>query len=72
MGKSCKLQYNVLKSGNNLDRFLLRYEDSKDSWNFLKLNGTVNSKINGIPKVVYLPISKLHSISAVANLLGRK
>ena len=31
---------------------------------------TINSKINGIPKVVYLPISKLHSILAVANLLA--
>ena len=28
------------------------------------------SKINGTPKSVYLPISKLHSILAVANLLA--
>ena len=31
---------------------------------------TVNSKINGIPKSVYLPISKQHSILVVANLLA--
>ena len=31
---------------------------------------TVNSKINGTSEGVYLPISKLHSISAVANLLA--
>ena len=31
---------------------------------------TINSKINGTPKGVYLPISKLHSILAVANLLA--
>ena len=29
---------------------------------------TINSKINGTPKGVYLPISKLHSILALANL----
>ena len=32
--------------------------------------GTIASKINGTPKGVYLPISKLHSILAVANLLA--
>ena len=31
---------------------------------------TISSKINGIPKGVYLPILKLHSILAVANLLA--
>ena len=31
---------------------------------------TFASKINGTPKGVYLPISKLHSILAVANLLA--
>ena len=31
---------------------------------------TVNSKINGTPKGVYLLISKLQSILAVANLLA--
>ena len=31
---------------------------------------TVNSKINGTPKAVHLPIPKLHSISVVANLLA--
>ena len=37
----------------------------------LKLSsGTINSKINGTPKGVYMPISKLHSILAVANLLA--
>ena len=30
----------------------------------------VASKINGTPKGVYLPISKLHSILTVANLLA--
>ena len=28
------------------------------------------SKINGTPKGVYLPVSKLHSILATANLLA--
>ena len=32
--------------------------------------GTIASKINNTPKGVYLPISKLHSILAVANLLA--
>ena len=32
--------------------------------------GAIASKINGTPKGVYLPISKLHSILAVANLLA--
>ena len=31
---------------------------------------TITSKINGTPKGVYLPISKLRSILAVANLLA--
>ena len=31
---------------------------------------TIASKINGTPKGAYLPISKLHSILAVANLLA--
>ena len=31
---------------------------------------TINSKINGTPKGVYLPLSKLHSILAVTNLLA--
>ena len=31
---------------------------------------TINSKINGTAKGVYLPISKLHSILAVSNLLA--
>ena len=31
---------------------------------------TIASKINGTPKGVNLPISKLHSILAVANLLA--
>ena len=37
---------------------------------FLVSAGTLASKINGTPKGVYLPISKLHSILAVANLLA--
>ena len=32
--------------------------------------GTIVSKINGTPKGGYLPISKLHSILAAANLLS--
>ena len=32
--------------------------------------GTIASKINVTPKGVYLPISKLHSILAVANSLA--
>ena len=32
--------------------------------------GTIDSKINGTPKGVYLPISKLHSIFDEANLLA--
>ena len=31
---------------------------------------TINSKINGTPKVAYLPTSKLHPIVVVANLLA--
>ena len=31
---------------------------------------TINSKINGTPKGVHLPISKLHSILAVAILFA--
>ena len=34
------------------------------------LNCTIASKINVTPKGVHLPISKLHSILAVANLLA--
>ena len=30
----------------------------------------INSKINGTPKSVYLPFSKLNSILALANLLA--
>ena len=32
--------------------------------------GTINNIINGTPKGVYLPISKLHSVLVVANLLA--
>ena len=38
--------------------------------NVIVLKSTINSKINGTPKGVYLPISKLHSILAIANLLA--
>ena len=31
---------------------------------------TINSKINGTPKAVYLPTSKFHSVLAVANLFA--
>ena len=50
---------------------------TSNSWSFflfqqkLKLSlCTINSKIYGTPKGVYLPISKLHSILAVVNLLA--
>ena len=36
----------------------------------VKSRGTLTSKINATPKGVYLPLSKLHSILAVANLLA--
>ena len=36
----------------------------------MTLNCTIASKINVTPDGVYLPISKLHSILAVANLLA--
>ena len=36
----------------------------------LSSEGTIASKINFTPKGDYLPISKLHSIIAVANLLA--
>ena len=44
----------------------------KDSCIHILLNSqcTIAYKINGTPKVVYLAISKLHSILAVANLLA--
>ena len=35
-----------------------------------KIVCTITSKISGTPKGVYLPITKLHSILAVANLLA--
>ena len=35
-----------------------------------KYSCTINSKINGTPKGVYLPISKIHSILTVDNLLA--
>ena len=38
-------------------------------WQLMKEHCTINSKINGTPKGVYLPIYKLHSILTVANLL---
>ena len=34
------------------------------------IHSTITSKINVTPKCVYLPISKLHSISSAANLLA--
>ena len=33
-------------------------------------HSTINSKINGTPKGVYLPISKQHSILVIENLLA--
>ena len=43
---------------------------SKVQYNTFCHTGTVNNKINGTTKDVYLPISKIHSILAVANLLA--
>ena len=37
---------------------------------YFAFNGTIASKINGTPKGVYSPISKLHSNIAVSNLLA--
>ena len=34
---------------------------------YFAADGTFNSKINGTPKDAYLPISKLHSILAIAT-----
>ena len=39
-------------------------------WELLREVYTIASKINVTPKDDYLPISKLHSIIAVANLLA--
>ena len=35
------------------------------------IEGTINSKINGTPKGVYMSISKLHSILVAENLIAR-
>ena len=51
----------------NCFKWHVKERKSKNSiWN----GYTIASKINGTPKGVYLPISKLHSILAVANLLA--
>ena len=34
------------------------------------IQGTIASKINVTPKGIYMPISKLHSILAIVNLLA--
>ena len=44
-----------------------RFQRGKD---FFIYACNITSKVNGTPKGVYLPISKLHSILAVANLLA--
>ena len=49
----------AMLTGAALGEFL----SSEDAFKY-----TISSKINVTPKVVYLPISKLHSIVAVANL----
>ena len=51
-----------------------KYKKKSEIWRFflaepLTVPSTVNSKINGTPKHVYLPIFKVHSILTVANLL---
>ena len=49
------------------------YHRQQNKWypQSVNLICTIASKINGTPKGVHLPISKLHSIVAVANLLTR-
>ena len=47
--------------------FEMKVENYETNHSF---NCTNNSKINGTPRSVYLPISKLHSIQALANLLA--
>ena len=38
--------------------------------NLFQYKGTIKGKINGTPKGVYMPILKLHSVLAIANLLS--
>ena len=38
--------------------------------NLFQYKGTINGKINGTPKGVYMPILKLHSVLAITNLLS--
>ena len=42
----------------------------KDAYIYYIYIYAISSEINGTPEGVYLPISKLHSISAVTNLLA--
>ena len=51
---------------NNLLYTMLSYIFSQNN----RTLSTIASKVNGTPKGVYLPISKLHSILAIANLLA--
>ena len=45
-------------------------KNAAGNWTPAELSGTIASKINVTPRGVYLPISKLHSIFAMANLLA--
>ena len=49
--------------------FDISYSGHKEAKIAVNDRNIITSKINGTPKGVYLPISKLHSILAVANLL---
>ena len=49
---------------------LLDAGDIRYYFNYRSMKCTLNSKINGTPKGVYLPISKIDSILAVANSLA--
>ena len=50
--------------------FSILFVSLEGNWLATAITGTIASKINGTPKSVYLPISKLHSILTVANLLA--
>ena len=47
--------------------YMLCYGSVSFQW---PMRCTINSKVNGTPKGVYLLISKIHSILAVSNLLA--
>ena len=60
-----KLSKKILDAGEISSDIISMTDEITRQWP----SKTINSKINGTPKGVYLPISKIHSILAVANLL---